>query len=82
MVSMGTPSRCLHVYQVLDGFSTRGSVDVGLGTGSAVPVDPLGECSVAAFPQTLLAPRECGSVVRWGGGLKPLIGVKSTCLFV
>ena len=37
--------------------------------------------SVAAFPQILLAPRVCGSVVRWGGGLEPLIGVKSTCLF-
>ena len=77
----GHTSRGLHVREVLDGFFTRGSVDVGLGTGSAVPVDPLGECIVAAFPWTLLGPREDGSVVTWGGGLKPLMGVKRTCLF-
>ena len=46
----GHTSRCLHVHEVLDGFFTVGSVDVGLGTGSAFPVDPLGECFVAAFP--------------------------------
>ena len=46
----GHTSRCLHVHEVLDGFSARGSVDVGQCAGSAVPVDPLGECIVAAFP--------------------------------
>ena len=46
----GHTSRCLHVHEVLDGFFSVGFANVGLGTGSAVLVDPLGVCIVAAFP--------------------------------
>ena len=71
MVSMGTPLVDCTFIKFLMG-SLQWAVDAGLGTDFTFPVDPLAACIVAAFPQSLLGPRECGSVVTWERVLQAL----------